>query len=136
MLSVSALSKHFGARRVLDGVSFVLEVGDRAGLIGPTGSGKTTLLAIIAGELAPDAGAVEPRYGARLGYLRQGYRDVAGLPVRATFPHLFAALAGDEELAHLSEQLAVERRPQEAAALARAYEAALARMETAASPAD
>ena len=36
------------------------------GLIGPNGSGKTTLLGLLAGDLAPDAGEIEPADGLRL----------------------------------------------------------------------
>jgi iron complex transport system ATP-binding protein len=45
-------------RMVLDGVSFVVERGTIAGLLGPNGSGKTTLLRIVDGMLTPDTGRV------------------------------------------------------------------------------
>ncbi|MGE5243442.1 MAG: ABC transporter ATP-binding protein [Betaproteobacteria bacterium] len=47
-----------GAAPVLDRVSFAVERGAVAGLLGPNGSGKTTLLRIVDGMLKPDAGRV------------------------------------------------------------------------------
>lgn len=48
-----------GGRRVLDGLDFALEQGERVGITGPNGSGKTTLLHIMVGLLKPEAGEVE-----------------------------------------------------------------------------
>ena len=45
---------------------------DRIGIVGANGSGKSTLLNLLAGELAPDAGAVETGETVRVGYFRQG----------------------------------------------------------------
>ncbi|MBA2519359.1 MAG: ATP-binding cassette domain-containing protein, partial [Chloroflexia bacterium] len=45
MLTVSNLSKQFGDRLILDRISFVINAGDRVGLVGPNGAGKSTLLA-------------------------------------------------------------------------------------------
>lgn len=58
MLRVNAISKSFGADPVLRDVSFVLNPGERLGLVGPNGSGKSTLLQIIAGSIPPDSGTV------------------------------------------------------------------------------
>ncbi len=73
MLQVSNISKRYGDVQILKHVSFVLNPGDRLGLVGPNGSGKTTLLRIIAGRERPDAGAVSmSSVSLRLGYLEQG----------------------------------------------------------------
>ncbi|HEY3176402.1 MAG TPA: ABC-F family ATP-binding cassette domain-containing protein [Candidatus Polarisedimenticolia bacterium] len=58
-LRLSAVSKGFNGRRVLDRVELELHRGDRVALLGPNGSGKSTLLKIVAGLLAPDEGNVE-----------------------------------------------------------------------------
>jgi ATP-binding cassette, subfamily F, member 3 len=58
VLRVNTISKAFGADPVLRDVSFILNPGERLGLVGPNGSGKSTLLQIIAGTLAPDSGSV------------------------------------------------------------------------------
>ncbi len=72
MLQVSHLSKSYGITTILDDVSFVLNRGERAGLVGPNGAGKTTLLRIIAGIEQADAGFARLDAHATLGYLPQG----------------------------------------------------------------
>jgi ATP-binding cassette, subfamily F, member 3 len=73
MLQVSNIGKRYGDTVVLEDVSFVVNPGDRLGLIGPNGCGKTTLLRIIAGEEDADAGSVQlSPLGLRQGYLEQG----------------------------------------------------------------
>jgi branched-chain amino acid transport system ATP-binding protein len=58
MLSVSGLTKRFGALRAVNDVSFDVEEGEILGLIGPNGSGKSTTFNCIAGHYRPDGGAV------------------------------------------------------------------------------
>jgi ABC-2 type transport system ATP-binding protein len=55
-LAARSLTKRFGARTALDGVSFELCPGEIVGIIGPNGAGKTTLLSILAGILEPTEG--------------------------------------------------------------------------------
>lgn len=52
------LSKTFGERVIIKDFDFLLQQGDRIGIIGANGYGKSTLLNILAGELEPDAGQV------------------------------------------------------------------------------
>ena len=56
VLSLSGVSKTYGARRALDGVSLQFEQGDMVALIGPSGSGKSTLLRAAAGLIPIDGG--------------------------------------------------------------------------------
>lgn len=58
VLSVSGLSRAFGALRAVDGVSLDLRLGEIHALIGPNGAGKSTLIGLVAGTIRPDAGAV------------------------------------------------------------------------------
>lgn len=57
-LAVESLSKHFGALRAVDEVSFQVAKGAIVGLIGPNGAGKTTLLNLITGMLRKTKGRV------------------------------------------------------------------------------
>ncbi|WP_367883299.1 ABC transporter ATP-binding protein [Thermococcus peptonophilus] len=62
MLPIKAenLSKSFGSKRALDGVSFSIEGSGIVGIIGPpNGAGKTTLIRILTGLLRPDSGRIE-----------------------------------------------------------------------------
>ena len=58
LLTVNGLSKKFGARAVLQNVSFSVRRGEVLGLIGPNGAGKTTLFECMAGVLPSDGGAL------------------------------------------------------------------------------
>ncbi|MDQ2743493.1 MAG: ATP-binding cassette domain-containing protein, partial [Chloroflexota bacterium] len=82
MLRVSALGISYGADPVLQDVSFVLNTGERAGLVGPNGSGKSTLLRVIAGELRPDRGSVWIDPADRAAYLPQYPQDELQLSIR------------------------------------------------------
>ena len=58
LLQVSGLTKRYGSRVACVDVAFDLWPGEVMGVVGESGSGKTTLLNCLAGQLAPDAGAV------------------------------------------------------------------------------
>lgn len=72
MLHVTDISKTYGIETVLSEVTFIVNKGERVGLVGPNGCGKTTLLRIISGLEEADAGQVRfdpPELSA--GYLAQ-----------------------------------------------------------------
>ena len=71
LLTLKDIRLAVGDRQLLDGVSLVVEEGQRIGLLGPNGCGKSTLLQILAGVLEPDAGDRTERRDLRLGYLSQ-----------------------------------------------------------------
>ena len=58
MLSLRGVVKRFGARTLLNGVSFDVAAGEYAAIIGESGIGKSTLLNVIAGLEPIDAGEV------------------------------------------------------------------------------
>src|SRR5262245_66490910 len=58
LLTVTGLYQQFGAREVLQNVSFSVRQGEVLGLIGPNGAGKTTLFECLAGVLPSDGGAL------------------------------------------------------------------------------
>lgn len=70
-IKVEQIHKSYRGHVVLDDVSFSLGRGIKAGLVGGNGSGKSTLLKIIAGQIEPDAGVVEIRKDAVIGYMPQ-----------------------------------------------------------------
>jgi ABC-2 type transport system ATP-binding protein len=80
-LSVAGLTRRFGARVALDGVSFDVAPGELFGLLGPNGAGKTTAFRLLAGLIPADAGtlaldghpvaAADTRYRAALGVVFQ-----------------------------------------------------------------
>ena len=57
-LCVQALTKRYGRRVAVDGLSFCVSPGEILALAGPNGAGKTTTLLCLAGLLRPDAGTI------------------------------------------------------------------------------
>ena len=58
MLKVSKIEKSYGASKVLRGIDFRMEEGERIAIMGPSGSGKSTLLNCIGGIDHPDNGEI------------------------------------------------------------------------------
>lgn len=71
LLSAEAVTKTYGDRTLLDGVSLYLEKGDKVGVVGLNGGGKSTLLRLLAGAEEPDGGSVLRDPNVRLEYLPQ-----------------------------------------------------------------
>jgi ABC transport system ATP-binding/permease protein len=65
------LAKRFGATTLFQNISFVIQEGDRIGVIGPNGSGKSTLLGILAGEIDSDDGEISRRKHTCVSYVAQ-----------------------------------------------------------------
>ncbi len=78
-LRVTGLKKAFGGVPAMNDVTFQVGLGERRLIIGPNGAGKTTLFNLIAGDLAPDAGAIS-LFGeevSRLGSHQRAHRGLA-----------------------------------------------------------
>jgi ABC-2 type transport system ATP-binding protein len=58
MVTVENLSKRYGAKLAVDGLSFVVQPGIVTGFLGPNGAGKSTTMRLIAGLDEPSAGTV------------------------------------------------------------------------------
>ncbi|MCA9243755.1 MAG: ABC-F family ATP-binding cassette domain-containing protein [Phycisphaerales bacterium] len=71
VIRVDNVTRQYGPRLVLDGLSLDLHPGETVGIIGPNGAGKTTLFRLIAGLEHPDMGTVTRSKGLRVGYLSQ-----------------------------------------------------------------
>jgi ATP-binding cassette, subfamily F, member 3 len=71
LITVSSLSKSFGAEDLFSSVTFSIARGARFALVGPNGIGKTTLLRILIGQEDPSAGTMTRAKQLRIGYLSQ-----------------------------------------------------------------
>jgi ABC-2 type transport system ATP-binding protein len=58
MIKVENLSKLFGAKHAVDGISFSVERGEVLGFLGPNGAGKSTTMRMITGFIPPSSGRV------------------------------------------------------------------------------
>ena len=58
MIRVENLSRSFGPKRAVDGVSFEVNKGEVLGFLGPNGAGKSTTMRMITGFIPPSAGRV------------------------------------------------------------------------------
>ena len=72
MITVENLAIDVGARRLMSGVTFRVNPGDKVGLVGRNGAGKTTLTRTLSGELAPVEGHIT--VSGELGFLPQDPR--------------------------------------------------------------
>lgn len=125
LLETHNVTKRYGGRTVVNGVSISVRAGEIVGLLGPNGAGKTTTFYMCVGLASPDTGAValdghditrEPMYArARLGigYLPQEASVFRKLSVREnvlavleTMPFPSAA-AREERLIELLEELGI-----------------------------
>jgi len=107
VLQTQNISKSYGIHPVLQGVSFLLNAGERIGLVGANGVGKSTLLKIIAGQVEPDGGSVQVRTGARVGYLAQRIDHVHGRTVAEFITEALADLhAMEARMRELEAQMA------------------------------
>ncbi|NLC71934.1 MAG: ABC-F family ATP-binding cassette domain-containing protein [Desulfuromonadaceae bacterium] len=95
MIHIKDISKDFGGREVLSGVSWFIGNRTRIGLCGPNGAGKTTLLRILSRELEPDRGEIDAAKGITIGYLPQ---LVEGIGDNSLFSEVRSALAELEAL--------------------------------------
>jgi ATP-binding cassette subfamily F protein 3 len=75
MLVLEDLSVRIAGLSLLDGASARVPAGARVGLIGRNGAGKSTLFRVIAGDIAPEHGAIELPARARIGRLPQEAPD-------------------------------------------------------------
>ena len=106
-ISVTNLVKEFEVgTRLLDGLSFQIDTGERVGLLGPNGCGKTTLLKILTGSMDYDEGEVVLAAGKKLGLISQIPVYPNGYTVEDVLATAFVELHRMEgELAELASQM-------------------------------
>lgn len=75
-LTAQGLTKTYGSLEIFTGVDLAIDRGSRVVVLGLNGAGKTTLLRILAGVETPDAGALEPGHGLKIGYFAQEHDTI------------------------------------------------------------
>jgi ATPase subunit of ABC transporter with duplicated ATPase domains len=100
MISLSNITKQYGAQVLFVGASFQLDPGEKVGLVGANGAGKSTIFRLILGEESPDEGHVERPKRISIGCFRQDVGDWKGRAV------LDETLAAAGEVSALSAELA------------------------------
>ena len=78
MLNVHNLSVSFQGEYLFEEVAFMLNAGDRVGLIGKNGAGKSSRLKLLSRELKPDSGTIAADKDVRIGFLKQDIDFVKG----------------------------------------------------------
>jgi ATP-binding cassette subfamily F protein 3 len=71
MIQVNNLDKSYGRQAIFDKAGFILNPGERVGLVGRNGHGKTTLFKMILGQEHPDSGCISIPNGYKIGHLSQ-----------------------------------------------------------------
>ncbi len=107
-IRVSGLVKSFDLeKRILDGLSFQVDSGERVGLLGRNGAGKTTVFRMLTGELEPDAGEIQIAAGRRLGLISQIPVYPEGYTVEEVLQTAFARMFRlKDEMDALTERMA------------------------------
>ena len=92
-IRVTGLVKSFDLeKKILNGLSFQVDSGERVGLLGKNGAGKTTLFRILTGELEPDEGEIQLGAGRRVGLISQIPVYPAGYTVEDVLRSAFARM--------------------------------------------
>ncbi|MCL4552058.1 MAG: ATP-binding cassette domain-containing protein, partial [Candidatus Marsarchaeota archaeon] len=100
VIETNDLTKGFGGRNVVEGVSICVPVGSIFGFLGPNGSGKTTTIRMILGLVFPDRGEIS-LLGARDQKLRRRQLSRVGAVVEG--PGFYPYLSGLENLRRFSQ---------------------------------
>ncbi|MBT6189432.1 MAG: ABC-F family ATP-binding cassette domain-containing protein, partial [Tateyamaria sp.] len=84
LLQLSDISLTFGGDPVFDGLSLVIQPGDRVALVGRNGSGKSTLMKVMGALVEADRGDVVSGPGVSVGYMEQD-PDLSGFDTLGEF---------------------------------------------------
>ena len=81
LINLENVSKTWGLKTLLDGVSLGVQTGERIGIVGVNGGGKTTLLEVLTGIEPPDAGRVSHTSDLRMAVVTQRFTLDSALTV-------------------------------------------------------
>lgn len=109
MLTLSSITFKFpgASTPLLQNISFIVNAGEKVGLIGPNGCGKSTLLKIIMGQIVSTSGSVilNPP-DLRIGYLEQGLTTEDSLPIGSVLiPQQNAWTEANQRIDELTAQM-------------------------------
>ena len=102
MVDLSNISLQFGGKYLFRNISFKINSGDKAALVGTNGSGKSSLLKIISGRLQPEKGLLRKQKRTTIGYLPQDHVVHTG---KALIDEAMSALSDIIELRNKEEEL-------------------------------
>jgi ATPase subunit of ABC transporter with duplicated ATPase domains len=91
VLTIDAVSKAYGEKKVLKGVSFTVRKGEKVGIIGPNGLGKSTLLKIATGHAKADDGRIGWGHETHVGYFAQEHRELLTDPALTPLDYAWEA---------------------------------------------
>jgi ABC-2 type transport system ATP-binding protein len=127
-IDVRGLTKHFGARKAVNGIDIKVRRGEICGFLGPNGSGKTTTIRLLCGLLQPDAGEghclgfdlvkQSRQIKLRTGYMTQKfglYEDLAIEENLLFIAEVYDMADGRERVARALERLGLTSRRQQLA---------------------
>ncbi len=104
LLEARGLEKWYGPRKVVDGVSFEVNVGEVVGLLGPNGAGKTTSFRMTTGQITPNGGRVYFA-GGEVSTLPMFRRARLGMGYLSQEPSIFRKLTVEQNLIAILEAL-------------------------------
>ena len=106
MISVNNISVYFGGQELFDQVSFMINKGDRIGLVGKNGAGKSTLLRILSGEQMPNSGSLATPNRITIGYLKQDLDFEDGRTVQQEAEQAFQKIKWlEQQIEHVNLQM-------------------------------
>lgn len=122
VLNVSNLAKSYPNKEIFSGLSFNLEKGDKAGLVGLNGAGKSTLFNILTGRLRPDDGKIFIPQDVKVGYLEQILSIDSDMTIYDYCLSVFEGLIKLEaDIRDLEKKMSTEKDPDKLAAIMDEY---------------
>lgn len=109
VLSCNNISKSYIVDKILDGITFAINDGEKIGVVGLNGSGKSTLFNILTGEIPKDDGDIYIQKDLKIGYLKQHIQSSSEKNIFDECMEVFAPLIEMEKnLRKLEEEISIE----------------------------